>query len=54
MANIRRIEKGESDILNKIVIQSEACWGYDKEYMENFKDIYRVTEEFISTILSFF
>lgn len=33
--------------MTEIAIRSEAYWGYDEEYMEKFKEIYKVTEEYI-------
>ena len=48
MINIYRAQPLESEILTNIAIKSEAYWGYDVNYMENFKSIYKVTKEFIS------
>lgn len=48
MSNIRRAQTSESEILTNIAIKSEAYWGYDSNFMEIFKSIYKVTEEFIS------
>jgi N-acetylglutamate synthase-like GNAT family acetyltransferase len=47
MINIRRADIHESEILTEIGIRSEAYWGYDSTFMENFKSIYKVTKEFI-------
>lgn len=48
MLNIRSAKAGESEILTSIAIKSEAYWGYDSDFMEKFKSIHKVTEEFIS------
>ncbi|MDF2674915.1 MAG: family N-acetyltransferase [Clostridiales bacterium] len=53
MLNIRRAEICESEILTNIAIRSEAYWGYDWTFMENFKSIYKVTEKFISNNLTY-
>lgn len=47
MLNIRRAKVGEHEILTDIAIKSEAYWGYDSDYMDKFKSIYNVSEEFI-------
>ncbi|WBW96946.1 GNAT family N-acetyltransferase [Oceanirhabdus sp. W0125-5] len=47
MLNIRRAIIQESETLTNIAIQSEAYWGFDSDYMEQFKFTYKVTEEFI-------
>jgi len=48
MVNIRRAAAHDARVLSDIAYHSEAYWGYDPEYMENFRSLYRVTEEFIS------
>lgn len=53
MATIRRGEKHESEILTNLAIRSEAYWDYDSNFMENFKSIYKVTEEFIENNQTF-
>lgn len=47
MLNIRRAKVDEHEILTDIAIKSEAYWGYDSDYMDKFKSIYSVSEEFI-------
>lgn len=47
MQNMRRAEKRECEILTNLSAKSEAYWGYDSDFMENFKSTYKVTEEFI-------
>ncbi len=47
MLKIRRAKMRESEILTDIAARSEAYWGYDSTFMENFKSLYKVTEEFI-------
>ncbi len=51
--SIRRAETWEADILTGIAFRSEAYWGYDAAYMENFRSVYRVTEEFIRSNSTF-
>lgn len=48
MYKIRPAEICESKILTDIAVRSEAYWGYDSTFMENFKSLYKVTGEFIS------
>jgi len=48
MANIRQAKACESEILTNIAAASEAYWGYDENFMKNYKAIYKVTEEFIT------
>lgn len=50
MLNIRRAKVDEYEMLTDIAIKSEAYWGYDSNYMDKFKSIYNVSEEFIKTI----
>ncbi|KYO65532.1 hypothetical protein ATZ99_15680 [Thermovenabulum gondwanense] len=47
MAFIRPATEREARILSELAVKSEAYWGYDEEYMEKFKEKYRVTEEYI-------
>jgi GNAT superfamily N-acetyltransferase len=53
MLNIRIAKMNESETLSNIAARSESYWGYDSDYMEKFKDIYKVTEEFISKNTTF-
>lgn len=48
MFNIRRAMALDSQILSDIAHNSEAYWGYDFEYMERFRSVYQVTEDFIN------
>ncbi len=48
MINIRRAKANEFEILTDVSIKSEAYWGYDDEYMKRFKELYKITEEFIN------
>lgn len=48
MVNIRGAKTGEYSILSDIAFKSEAYWGYDSDYMNNFKSIYSVSKEFIN------
>lgn len=49
MVNIRNARADEHDILSNIAAKSEAYWGYDSDYMNKFKSVYSVSEEFINT-----
>ena len=48
MLNVRLTKPYEYEVLTDIAIKSEAYWGNDSDYMEKFKRVYKVTEEFIS------
>ena len=48
MVKIRSAQANEYDILTNIATKSEAYWGYDSNYMNRFKSIYNVSEEFIN------
>jgi len=45
---IRLVENHEIETLNNVAVNSEAYWGYDTTFMESFKSLYKITEEFIS------
>jgi len=45
---IRKANICECETLNNIAANSEAYWGYDSTFMENFKSLYRISEELIS------
>lgn len=47
MLKIRKAEASEAGALTAIAAASEAYWGYDASYMDRFKALYKVTEEFI-------
>ena len=47
MLNIRPAAAHECEFLSQIAYKSEAYWGYDAEYMEKFRSVYRVTEDSI-------
>lgn len=47
MINIRCANPTDSKSLTELAIRSEAYWGYDDNFMDNFKAIYKVSEEFI-------
>jgi len=47
MCSIFKAEENHIDELNRIAYESEAWWGYDSEFMERFRAIYRITEEYI-------
>jgi ribosomal protein S18 acetylase RimI-like enzyme len=48
MFTIRQAKMCESAILTDIAIRSESHWGYDSDFMNSFKSIYKVTEGFIN------
>ncbi|MHB8062230.1 MAG: GNAT family N-acetyltransferase [Ruminiclostridium sp.] len=48
MIDIRSAKAAEYDILSDIAVKSEAYWEYDSDYMNKFKSIYNVSEEFIN------
>lgn len=45
--HIRPALQSEFAFLSNLAAQSEAYWGYDSEYMDKFKSIYKLTEDFI-------
>ncbi len=47
MLAIREAQPFEADILTDIAVRSESYWGYDPDFMNNFKLKYKVTEQFI-------
>lgn len=48
MISIRNAKAEEYAVLSDIAFKSEAYWGYDSDYMNKFKSIYNVSEEFIN------
>lgn len=48
MAKIRRARAEEFQILTDLAIESEAYWGYNEDFMENFRRTYQVTKELIN------
>lgn len=47
MINIRCANPTDSKSLTELAIRSEAYWGYDDNFMDKFKALYKVSEEFI-------
>ena len=47
MYHILAAEGHEASELSRISIESESYWGYDSNFMDKFKVIYQVTEDFI-------
>lgn len=47
MPMIRSAQQNEHALLTDIAVRSEASWGYDIVFMENFARLYAVTPEFI-------
>lgn len=50
---VRQAKPCEAAILTDIAAESEAYWGYDENFMNSYKTIYRVTEKFINSNPSF-
>lgn len=48
MVNIRSAKLDKYDILTDVAFKSEANWGYESDYMNNFRSIYNVSKEFIN------
>ena len=53
MRTIRRAAGADEDILTEIATASEAYWGYEQDFMERFREIYRITGEFITENIVF-
>lgn len=47
MFYIHAAKEKDIDELNRIAYEQEAYWGYDSEFMEKFKVIYKITEDYI-------
>lgn len=47
MPTIRRAMESEAQALTDLAARSEAYWGYDADYMELFRSVYRVSEDFV-------
>ena len=47
MYHFRKAESSDSIALTELAIFSEAHWGYDKEFLDQFYDLYKVSEEYI-------
>jgi len=47
--NIRRAVSSDSEVLTSIAARSEASWGFDATFMNEFEKIYKVSEEFITS-----
>ena len=47
MYHILAAEGHEASELSRISIESESYWGYDSDFMDKFKVIYQVTDDFI-------
>ena len=44
---IRRAEVKENKILTELAVMSEAYWGYDKRFLDAYRQIYSLTEDYI-------
>lgn len=44
---IRRAEPREAKEITDLAVVSEAFWGHDKKFLDKFRVIYEVTEDFI-------
>lgn len=45
--NIRRADPKENEILTELAVASEAHWGYNKNFLNAFRRIYSITEDYI-------
>ncbi|MGM0396741.1 MAG: GNAT family N-acetyltransferase [Bacillota bacterium] len=45
--NIRRADPKENKILSELAVASEAYWGYDKKFLDAFRRIYSLSEDYI-------
>ncbi|MBC7088121.1 MAG: GNAT family N-acetyltransferase [Tissierellales bacterium] len=45
--NIRRAYPIEAEFLTDLAVESEAYWGYDKKFLDAFRIIYRLSEDYI-------
>lgn len=48
MFNIRPARISDCETLTNLAVKSESYWGNSSDFMENFKSIYKVTEDFIN------
>ncbi len=44
---IRRAEIKENLLLTELAVMSEAYWGYDKKFLDSFRQIYSISEDYI-------
>lgn len=44
---IRRAEVKENKVLTELAVMSEAYWGYDKRFLDAYRQIYSLTEDYI-------
>ena len=47
MINIVSASPKDANLLASLEIKSESYWGYSSDFMDRFKEIYLITEEFI-------
>lgn len=45
--NIRRADPKENMVLTELAVASEAHWGYDKKFIDAFRGIYSLSEDYI-------
>lgn len=45
---IRPATPDEGEVLSQLAARSEAYWGYDEAFMARFRELYRITETFIT------
>ncbi|TJX68094.1 GNAT family N-acetyltransferase [Soehngenia saccharolytica] len=45
--NIRRAYPFEAGVLTDLAVASEAYWGYDKKFLDTFRAVYKVSEDYI-------
>lgn len=44
---IRRADPKENKVLTELAVSSEAYWGYDKKFLDAFRSIYGLSEDYI-------
>lgn len=47
MVTISRASVKDAKLLASLEVRSESYWGYDNDFMDRFKNIYLITEDFI-------
>ena len=45
--NIRRADPKENIVLTDLAVASEAYWGYDRKFLDAFRRIYSLSEDYI-------
>lgn len=53
MVKVRQAKLDEAESLTNLATRAEAHWGFDDEYMDRFKVLYKITKEFINDNLTY-